>query len=243
MSTHTAEKKKYRRRLPSSEILLSPFSQFCPSLCSLLSAKLGIISKQLPRGAASYTIYIYMCTILCDIFAYGQKAPLNCHSLKWAVTFAVCLCQLRLQPKRKKQPTQGRDEGRGRWRRRRWWCCSWWLSSPGFKPFKMCCYDRAAVISSRWREAAAAAALQSSLYSEQSTQSLVFSVFACSASALRQALKLRAASTGLGGSLSLSFSMQIILRVGDIKREMTPLSHLSSSLHKLMLTRKAARTR
>lgn len=136
-----------------------------------------------------------------------------------------------------------RERKRWRRRRRRWWCCSWWLSSPGFKPFKMCCYDRAAVISSRWREAAAAAALQSSLYSQQSTQSLVFSVFACSASALRQALKLRAASTGLGGSLSLSFSMQIILRVGDIKREMTPLSHLSSSLHKLMLTRKAAWTR
>jgi len=35
--------------------------------------------------------------------------------------------------------------------------------------------------------------------------------------------------------------MQIILRVGDIKREMTPLSHLSSSLHKLMLTEEVAK--
>lgn len=105
---------------------------------------------------------------------------------------------------------ESQREARGRWRRRRW-CCASCLSSPRFKPFKMCCYDRAAVISSRWRrEADAAAALQSSLYSQQSTQSLVFSVFACSASALRQALKLRAASAGLGGSLSRCKSFYVL---------------------------------
>lgn len=117
-----------------------------PLPCSLLTFKCQIRNNIVAIARRS-SILCHIYDIMPYIFAYmGRKPlspsppPLNCHSLKWAVTFAVCLCQLRLQPKRKKQQA-GRGEGED--------------ASSLFsrvKPFKMCCYDRAAAISSRLKQ-------------------------------------------------------------------------------------------
>lgn len=70
MSTHTAKKKEEKQKKTMAKLVRFPLPLPC-FLSSLLSAKLGIISKQLPEAAASYMHTLYIYDIMPYIFAYG----------------------------------------------------------------------------------------------------------------------------------------------------------------------------